>query len=61
VDYIWYTPDSCCAKHRLHPVSVLQPPPALSLPRGLPDDVFGSDHVSLVSDFVLQAAAEGGS
>ena len=42
----------------LAPVAVLLPPDAGLLPRGLPSQHFGSDHVCLMSVFELAAATE---
>jgi hypothetical protein len=40
---------------RLQPVSVLRAPSGEALPRGLPAEGYGSDHVALVADYILEA------
>jgi hypothetical protein len=43
------------ASWRLQPVSVLRAPAGEALPLGLPAEGYGSDHVALVADYVLEA------
>ena len=46
------------ARHRLSAVAVLQTPEIEALPQGLPAPNWGSDHVCLVTQFVLQSGME---